>query len=304
MDVRNMRQLLALRQHGSFARAARDLGMSQPSLTAAISRLEDQLKVKLVDRTPAGSQLTPIGELVADRALKVVAETEQIVRDAALVSGGEAGTVTMGVGSSLRNAFVPRLMRLLAAEHPQLGLLVEVLDRDRLVPLVRERTLDLAIVARNSAGGDEDLAATDVLTCEVVAVAHPDHALAGETAVSLVRFAGFPSAGVTQRDFSNTRLLPPGMDEGPLLRYRANDYDVLLEFAYAGAATLVAPAFVVQDALRQGRLKRIDLDWSMRVTYAAVATRAASYSPIVGRIIAEAAALGAEIQAELEREGC
>jgi DNA-binding transcriptional LysR family regulator len=296
-----MRQLLAVQRHGSFAKAAQALGMSQPALSDAIRRLEDQLKVVLVDRTSAGSQLTPIGELIADRAGKVVAETEQIVRDAELVAGGDAGMVRIGVGSSLRQCFLPRFVSGLARDHPSLSLHIEVLDRDRLLPLVRDRVLDLAIAAVGE-DVDEDLMATEVLTTHTIAVAHPDHPLVGEREVSLVRFAGFPGAGVAQKEFSNARLLPPGMEGDALFRYRSNDYDALLEVAYAGVATLVAPTFVVQEALRTGRLKRIDLDWSFRVTYAAIATRAASYSPIISRIVREAAELGAALQDEASRE--
>lgn len=295
-----MRQLLAVQRHGSFAKAAAELGMSQPALSDAIRRLEDQLKVVLFDRTSAGSQLTPIGELIADRAGKVVAETEQLVRDAELVASGEAGMIRLGVGSSLRQTFLPRFVRGLAAEHPSLSLHIEVLDRDRLLPLVRSRALDLVIAAIGEDVTGDDLVATEVLTSETVAVAHPDHPLANEQAVSLVRFAGFPSAGVSQKEFSNARLLPPGMEGEALFRYRSNDYDALIEFACAGVATLVAPTFVVREALAAGELKRIDLDWSFRVTYAAIATRAASYSPIVSRIVREAAALGRMLQDEAE----
>ncbi len=293
-----MRQLLAVRRYGSFAKAAEAMGMSQPSLSSAIRRLEDRLKVQLVDRTPAGSQLTPIGELIADRSGEVVAEIEQIVRDAELVAGGEAGMVRLGVSSSLRQTFLPRFVRTLARQHPALSLHIEVLDRDRLVPLVRARSLDLVIAVVGEDVAGDDLIATEVLTAETVAVAHPDHPLVGERDVSLVRFAGFPGAGVSQREFSNARLLPPGMDGAALFHYCSNNLDPLVELACEGVATLVAPAFVVQDAVRAGRLKRIDLDWSFRLTYAAIATRAASHSPIVSQIIREAAALGAALQAE------
>src|SRR4051812_39382816 len=144
MDIRGMRQLLAIRDCGSIAKAAQSLGMSQPSLSAALARLEDQLKVKLFERTPQGSNLTALGELIADRATRVVGESEQILRDAALVAGGEAGVIRVGVGTALTANFLPRLVRRLADRYPALSMGYEILDRDRLIPMVLSREIDLA----------------------------------------------------------------------------------------------------------------------------------------------------------------
>ena len=75
LDIRDMRQILAITQYGSFAKAAEALGVAQPSLSKSIARLEDKLKVKLFDRSALGSALTPIGELIVERAARIVTES-------------------------------------------------------------------------------------------------------------------------------------------------------------------------------------------------------------------------------------
>lgn len=290
-----MRQLLAVRRYGSFAKAADALGMSQPSLSAAITRLEDQLKVRLFDRTASGSVLTPIGELIAERAGKVVAEAEQIVHEAGLIAGGEAGVVRLGVGNSLRQGFLPNFVRVIAQNHPALCLEIQVLDRDRLAPMLRSRDLDLVICALGEDLEGEDLLTTEVLTTTAVVVAHPDHPLTAERNVSIDKLADYPGAGPGLREFTNSRLTPG--EERPFSRYQSNDYDALIQLALDGRATLVAPAFLVKPYLDKGALKRIDIDLNFRVSFAAIATRAASYSPVISRIVRYACALGAEIQA-------
>ena len=293
-----MRQLLAVRRYGSFAKAAQTLAISQPTLSASIARLEDQLGVRLFDRTAAGSHLTPIGELIADRAGKVIAEVEEIVRDAGLLAGGEAGVVRLGLGAALRQAFIPRFVVMLAQTYPALGLKIEVLDGDRLLPMLRSRDLDLVISAVGSDVVEEDLVATEVLTTHVVAVAHPDHPLVGERNISAERFADFPAAGTSRKQFTTTKVIGAREGQETLSHYQSNDYDVLLQLAVGGHATLVAPMFVVEADLQAGRLKRIDLDWNYRVTFAAIATRAASYSPIISRIVRHASLLGAQLSDE------
>jgi DNA-binding transcriptional LysR family regulator len=298
MDIRNMRQLLAIQSHGSFAKAAQALGMSQPSLSGAIARLEDQLHVTLLERTAQGSHLTPIGELVAERASKVIAEAEQIVRDAALAAGGEAGAVRVGIGTSLSQNFVPRFVQALASQFPGLSLTIEMLERNRMLPMVKSRELDLIICALGNALEDPNLVATEVLRSHAVAVAHPGHVLVGERQVSMARFAEFPSAGSGMRGFTNAAVLGVSPDSSRLLQYQANDYAPLLELAVGGHTTLVAPLFVVQPYLDDGRLARIDLDWVFPVSFAAIATRAASYSPIISRIIGLASTIGRSLQEE------
>src|SRR5262245_47602164 len=117
-----MRHLLAVREHGSFAKAAQALHISQPSLSASISRLEDRLKVKLFDRSAAGSLITPVGELIAERASGLIAQIEQVTRAAALVSGGNTGTIRIGFGSTLKHTLMPRLILDLATAKPALSL--------------------------------------------------------------------------------------------------------------------------------------------------------------------------------------
>jgi len=299
MDIRNMRQLLAVRQHGSFAKAAAALGMSQPSLSAAIARLEDELKVKLFDRTASGSQITAFGELIAERASKVILESEQIVRDAALAAGGEAGLIRLGLGTALRQAFMPKLVTEIARNYPGMELHIELLARDRLVPMVRARDLDLIICALGQDVGLSDLVVTEVFTTRGVAVASPSHPLAAEKGVSTARFAELTSAGAALLEFSNDRVLAPHQGPSRLLHYRSSEYEPLIQLALGGFTTLIAPEIVLQPYLSTGALVRIELlDWSFKVTFAAIATRAASSSPMVSRIVRLATAIGAELQAE------
>lgn len=287
-----MRQLLAVRRYGSFAKAAQALGMSQPSLSASIARMEDQLKVRLFDRTASGSELTPIGELIAERAGKVVAEAEQIVHEAGLIAGGEAGLIRIGIGNTLRHAFLPAFVRMIVQHHPVLQLEIQLLDRDRLVPMLEARDLDLAVCAVGDDREGEALLITEVLSTSAIVVAHPDHPLASEAGVSIDRLADFAGAGPSLK---NTRMFT-ATEERLFSRYQSNDFDALIALALTGKATLVAPKFLVQDHLDAGRLRQVDVELNYRVSFAAMATRAASYSPMISRIVRYACAVGAEME--------
>ena len=62
-----------MRDHGSFAKAAAALNMAQPALSKSIARIEDELRLTIFTRSSTGSELTPMGEMIAERAERVMA---------------------------------------------------------------------------------------------------------------------------------------------------------------------------------------------------------------------------------------
>src|SRR5881394_1611359 len=110
MDIRQLRQILAIRDHGSFAKAAEALNLAQPALSKSMAKVEGELGLTMFARSSTGSELTPMGEMIAERAEKVMAATRNLARDAALVAGGDAGAVRIGVGALLKDTLLPRLL--------------------------------------------------------------------------------------------------------------------------------------------------------------------------------------------------
>lgn len=291
-----MRQLLAIRTHGSLAKAAKALGVSQPNLSASMARLEDRLKVKLFERSASGSMLTPIGELIAERASKVVRETEQIMRDTTLLAGGAAGALRLGFGAALPVEFMGELVRRLADAYPRLEITTIVLDREQLIPLLRAGELEVAICSYGDELVEESFLATEVFTATAVAVAHPDHELVASPDVSMERFVHFPSAGALQKQLNNAAVLGLAPAAGKITQYRGNHYGPLMHLVLHGHATMIAPEFVVRPYIEAGRLRRINLDCDFKLSFAAITTRIASYSPVVRRAVQYAADLGGETQ--------
>jgi DNA-binding transcriptional LysR family regulator len=301
LDVRNLRQVLAIHRHGSFAKAAEVLGLSQPSLSKSIARLEDKLKVRVFARTAQGSALTPIGELIVSRAERIMAETKSLERDAALAAGGEAGQVRLGVGTLLGNAFLPRLLMQISERHPRLSLRIEFGDADRLAPQLVARELDILLCAAGPRVEESGLVLSRFLEADVVVAAAPGHPLTLEASVPLPKLAEFPCAGAATEDFRNAVLFDSEIGGEALSAFMANDYGALLPLALAGRAVLVAPSFVMREDLDAGRLLELPIGRLFKVAFVTVMTEAASTSPILDRIARYARELGDELQAEWRR---
>lgn len=160
MDVRHMRQVLAIHRHGSFAKAAEAVGVAQPTLSKSIARLEDELGLTLFDRSGSGARVTPMGALLVSRAEIVIGEAERLARDIELAAAGQIGEARIGVGPAMRS-FLPAFAQALAVRFPQLRLKLNVDLRDRLLADLRTGALDLVITAQ-SPDPDGDYVQTEI----------------------------------------------------------------------------------------------------------------------------------------------
>lgn len=111
MDLVNLRYFRAIAEVGNLTAAARKLGVAQPTLTAAVKKLEDHLESKLLLRNPRGVTVTPTGAALAAAAgqiLAMVDETEQRIRG---LEREDVGRFVIGCHESLGAYFLPAFMR-------------------------------------------------------------------------------------------------------------------------------------------------------------------------------------------------
>lgn len=284
MDVRHMRQVLAIHRHGSFVKAADEVGVAQPTLSKSIARLEDELGLKLFERSGSGAKVTPMGALLVSRAAKIIAEAERLSRDIELVAAGQIGEARIAVGPAMRG-FLPDFAERVARRFPDLRLKMDVELRDRLLADLRSGALDLAITAHSDDLG-YDYVQTEILREPVIAVSSPDHPLAGRARISVDEFVRYPNAGASEPSM----LSAPGAQGAPVgLRQDSlivcNDEATLRRLARRGLATLLVNESLVAADLAAGALVRLPLDWRMTISIVAVMTRATSHSPVLRDIV-------------------
>jgi DNA-binding transcriptional LysR family regulator len=294
MDIRSLRQVVAIQKYGSFARAADALGVSQPNLSKSVARLEDELKLKLFDRTAKGSALTPIGELIVERADAVIAETRDLARDAALLAGGETGIVRIGCTTALTMPLVTPLVQRLAKRHPGLRVHAESAASARLLPLLESRDLDLVFTGQAPDPADTAYAVELMLETPAVFVACPAHPLAHERNISIPRLAEFRCGGSQSPGSSNARLM--GFESENLSMYTASHYELLIPLVLSGDTVMLAPSFVAQPYLEAGEMAVLDVQWRYEAKFHFVTTRAASFSPVVREIREQARVIGAQLR--------
>lgn len=124
LTLKQLRAIVALANRRHFRRAAEEIGVTQPSLSAQIQNLEEVLKVRLVDRARGGVSLTPAGREIADRARRIL-DDERAMRDfAAAAQTSLAGTIRLGSAPTVGPYLLPHIVSVLHRRDPALGLYV------------------------------------------------------------------------------------------------------------------------------------------------------------------------------------
>ncbi|HWU52870.1 MAG TPA: DNA-binding transcriptional regulator OxyR [Tahibacter sp.] len=147
MNLRDLRYLVALAEHKHFGRAADASFVSQPTLSTQIKKLEDELDVALVERTPRKILLTEVGREIAARARHVLDEVEQIKAIARRTKDPESGTLRLGIFPTLGPYLLPHLVPGLRERFPRLELLLTEEKTETLLARLREGRLDAALLA-------------------------------------------------------------------------------------------------------------------------------------------------------------
>lgn len=145
LELRHLRYLLAVAEHGNFTRAAEELHVSQPTLSQQVKQLERTLGVQLLDRTGRTVRLTDAGAVYTDharRALRDLAAAERAVHDVQDLSRGH---LRLGVTPTFTAYLVGPLAAEFHTHHPGLGLTLTEMPQDRVEGALLADDLDLGI---------------------------------------------------------------------------------------------------------------------------------------------------------------
>ena len=150
MNLQELRYLVAVADHRNFGRAAESCNVSQPTLSAQIRKLEDELGVVLLERTNKRVNLTPVGNQIllhAQRALTEAALMEDVARAA---RDPLVGPLKLGVIPTLAPYLMPIILKPLKQAYPGLTLELWEDQTHSLVDGLRNYRLDAALLATES----------------------------------------------------------------------------------------------------------------------------------------------------------
>jgi LysR family hydrogen peroxide-inducible transcriptional activator len=156
--IKQLQYLVALRQHGHFGRAAEACFVTQSTLSAGLRELETVLGVVLVERTRRVVRFTPLGQRIADKAVRVLRESEELADLARAEGQPLQGELRMGVIPTIAPFLLPAMLPRLRSEWPKLKLFLREETSQAACDALHRGQLDCVLLATPYACGEIDKA--------------------------------------------------------------------------------------------------------------------------------------------------
>ena len=147
MTLTELRYIVAVARERHFGRAAEACFVSQPTLSVAIKKLEEELEVKLFERGSAEVSVTPLGEAIVRQAQSVLEQAAAIKEIAKRGQDPLSGPLRLGIIYTIGPYLLPELVRQVIAQTPQMPLLLQENFTAKLLDMLRSGELDCAIMA-------------------------------------------------------------------------------------------------------------------------------------------------------------
>jgi DNA-binding transcriptional LysR family regulator len=143
LSLRDLHLFLTVAKQGSMAKAAAQLGISQPSVSEVIADLERALDARLFDRRPRGVEPTLYGQALLKRTRAVFDELRQGVRDIEFLDDPSFGEVRIGFPAAAMATFLPPLIQKFSEAYPKVVLRLSEVPTSAIYSVLRERLHDL-----------------------------------------------------------------------------------------------------------------------------------------------------------------
>lgn len=260
-DLRALEMLLAVAERGSIGAAARELGVSQPAVSARIGDLERRTRLDLVERTPRGSRLTTIGATVADWARDVLVASDRLEAGVLALRATRNSELRISASMTIAEYLLPRWLTELAHRLPATTVALQVRNSRDVANDVMSGTADLGFV--EGIGVPAGLRRQQVARDELVVVVGRGHPWARRrrpvpvtelSAAALV----LREPGSGTREALERSLARAGVKVVPRLVLASSA--AIKSAVGSGESVTVLSRLVVADELHTGRLVSVAVD--------------------------------------------
>lgn len=270
MSLRRMRYFVAVAERQSFGRAADDLHVAQSALSRHIAELERSVGARLLDRSPRGVQLTPVGAVLLEDCRRVLAQVQAAFERAQSLAGGLAGQLTIGFSELATR--VPCAITAIAPfmqAHPGVKLRAEVIPSVDQLEALRSRQIECGfMIERSTAAVEfEHLA---IGSDPFLLVLREDHPLAAKPRLVVADLHDYPYVAISREKFflAQSRLLTACRARGfqPKTVLEVNSERLQLALVASGVGMSFANSSVRRELPAGLLLRRVeDLDVTLQI---------------------------------------
>lgn len=278
LEVRQMRHVIALDEHGSFARAATALGLSQSALSRSIQSVEREIGSNLFVRKASGVEPTDSGRVFVARVRQITQLTDDLDRSLASERGLQSGLLHVGGGPYPAQSMLADALARFVADYPRIVVRVMMRDWDELLRRLRAREIEFFVAEISTLGGEVEIEIEPLNPHPMFIFGRRGHPLAGRRPVNIADGLDYPYASLSRipprvlepiraalRRFTDQAGAPRVF---PALEF--NSLDAVKRIVLGSDALTVAPLACVADELEDGRLLLLGSEPQMASRYGVV----------------------------------
>ena len=154
MTLQQLKYIVAIDKFRNFAKAADACEISQPTLSAMLAKLEDELDVRIFERNNKNVKPTVVGEKLLAQAKKVVMEADRIEEIAAEEKNSLTGKLALSIGTTIAPYILPQFIKKYTEAYPEVELVIREMKTPNMLAAIQSSDVDAAIaIAGNSQQG-------------------------------------------------------------------------------------------------------------------------------------------------------
>ncbi len=200
MDTERMRYFICVAECLSFTQAARQLYISQPTLSNKIADLEGELGVPLFDRTTRSVSLTGAGEYFFAEARQIIHNMDELTIRVKAMSKGKFGRLSFGFLDIIAYRLIEATISNFTHNYPDIKLQIQKLTHSELTRFVADGTVDLAFIMNYRDPGLSNIAYKKILSSRLMVLLPKDHHLANQSSIKLNDLENEPLLSVRKSD--------------------------------------------------------------------------------------------------------
>jgi DNA-binding transcriptional LysR family regulator len=284
LKLRDLHILDAVAERGSMAKAAAHLGMSQPSVSEAISNLEDTLRVRLLDRGPRGTHPTIFARALLKRWRVALDELHQGMRDIEFLAEPNRGEVRIGCPESLTAGLVPAIIERVTRRYPNIVVhVVPVSTVTSDLGELRERTVDV-VLGRVSEPLPEEVQIEVLFVERYVVVVGARSPWARRRKVTLAELTNEPWVHMPANNLVSSLIADAFKKYGlPLPRESVTSYSMHLRnhLLATGRFLTIIPQSMMRFNAERWSLRALPIELGMQRSVAIITLKGRTLSPVV-----------------------
>ncbi|MDS1137836.1 LysR family transcriptional regulator [Nitratireductor indicus] len=270
MEFRTMRAFVEVVRQGGFSQAAKAVNATQSTVSKAVKQLEEEIGVPLLDRIGHRSTLTSAGEIVYRRAVRMLAQREELFVELDDLRGLRRGTLRLGLPPIGSNLLFAPLFAKFRQRHPHVDIRLTEHGSDQLEEILRAGEIDLAgsllPVAR-------DFAWQAVRREPLVALLPHRHPLAEREQITLIDLKTVPFL-LFEKGFALNRIILAACARHgfePQIAARSSQIEFIVGLAATGLGVAFFPRLIAEQrhhpGVRYVLLAEPETDWSMAMLW-------------------------------------